>query len=151
MYALAEPNQFLEATDAKGTKDIIYGTDVASDAMIQHIVARAKKIALKRAPAGGERGIQAPVCAGSAHQASASQGHAEHPADAIGQPRRRQPEEQLPAPRIERVPSREERNRRPDHEERYRTDAEAGHDGVHPGQHRKRRDRQDGANGKEDK
>jgi proteasome-associated ATPase len=57
MYAPTEHNEFLEVTYANGNKDIIYFTDFASGAMIQNIVARAKKIALKRSVAGGERGI----------------------------------------------------------------------------------------------
>jgi proteasome-associated ATPase len=57
MYAPTEHNQFLEVTYADGNIDIIYFTDFASGAMIQNIVARAKKIALKRAIAGGEKGI----------------------------------------------------------------------------------------------
>jgi proteasome-associated ATPase len=57
MYAPTESNQFLEVTYATGNKDIFYFTDFASGAMIQNIVARAKKTALKRALAGGERGI----------------------------------------------------------------------------------------------
>jgi len=57
MYAPTEQNAFLEVTYASGNKDIIYFTDFASGAMLQNIVARAKKIALKRALAGGERGI----------------------------------------------------------------------------------------------
>lgn len=57
MYAPTGHNAFLEVTYASGNKEIIYFTDFASGAMIQNIVARAKKIALKRALAGGERGI----------------------------------------------------------------------------------------------
>jgi proteasome-associated ATPase len=57
MYAPTEQNAFLEITYANGNKDILYFADFASGAMIQNIVARAKKIALKRAIAGGERGI----------------------------------------------------------------------------------------------
>lgn len=57
MYAPTGHNAFLEVTYASGNKEIIYFTDFASGAMIQNIVARAKKIALKRAIAGGERGI----------------------------------------------------------------------------------------------
>jgi proteasome-associated ATPase len=57
MYAPTESNQFLEVTYANGNKEIVYFMDFASGAMIQNIVARAKKIALKRAIAGGERGI----------------------------------------------------------------------------------------------
>jgi proteasome-associated ATPase len=57
MYAPTQHNEFLEVTYANGHKDIIYFTDFASGAMLQNIVARAKKIALKRALAGGEKGI----------------------------------------------------------------------------------------------
>ena len=57
MYAPTEDNAFLEVTYATGNKDIIYFTDFASGAMLQTIVARAKKIALKRVLAGGEKGI----------------------------------------------------------------------------------------------
>jgi proteasome-associated ATPase len=57
MYAPTEQNAFLEVTYASGIKDILYVADFASGAMIQNIVARAKKIALKRALAGGEKGI----------------------------------------------------------------------------------------------
>ena len=57
MYAPTEQNAFLEVTYASGNTDIVYFTDFASGAMLQNIVTRAKKIALKRALAGGERGI----------------------------------------------------------------------------------------------
>jgi len=57
MYAPTEHNQVLEVTYASGNTDIVYFTDFASGAMLQNIVTRAKKIALKRALAGGERGI----------------------------------------------------------------------------------------------
>jgi proteasome-associated ATPase len=57
MYAPTEQNAFLEVTDANGHTEILYFAEFASGAMIQNIVARAKKIALKRAIAGGERGI----------------------------------------------------------------------------------------------
>jgi proteasome-associated ATPase len=57
MYAPTAQNACLEVTYANGHKDIIYFREFASGAMIQNIVARAKKLALKRALAGGERGI----------------------------------------------------------------------------------------------
>src|SRR5215510_13877997 len=57
MYAPTQHNEFLEVTYANGNKEIIYFTDFASGAMIQNIVARAKKTALKRALAGGGKGI----------------------------------------------------------------------------------------------
>jgi proteasome-associated ATPase len=59
MYAPTEQNAFLEVTYANGNKEIVYFMDFASGVMIQNIVARAKKIALKRALAGGEKGIGA--------------------------------------------------------------------------------------------
>jgi proteasome-associated ATPase len=58
MYAPTEHNEFLEATYANGNKAIIYFSDFASGAMIRNIVARAKKTALKRSLAGGEKGIR---------------------------------------------------------------------------------------------
>jgi proteasome-associated ATPase len=57
MYAPTERNKFLEVTYAKGDKEIFYFKDFASGAMIENIIARAKKIALKRFIAGGEKGI----------------------------------------------------------------------------------------------
>src|ERR671931_841081 len=57
MYAPTERNKFLEVTYAKGDKEIFYFKDFASGAMIENIVARAKKIALKRFIAGGEKGL----------------------------------------------------------------------------------------------
>jgi proteasome-associated ATPase len=57
MYAPSERNKFLEVTYAKGDKEIFYFKDFASGAMIENIVARAKKIALKRFIAGGEKGL----------------------------------------------------------------------------------------------
>jgi proteasome-associated ATPase len=57
MYATDEDNKFLEVTYAKGEREIFYFKDFASGAMIEHIVARAKKKAVKRAIDHGERGI----------------------------------------------------------------------------------------------
>ena len=48
MYHVEEENKFLEVTYAKGGKEIYYFKDFASGAMIEHIVSRAKKYALKR-------------------------------------------------------------------------------------------------------
>jgi proteasome-associated ATPase len=58
MYAPTAQNAFLEVTYANGNKDILYFAEFVSGAMIQNIVARAKKLALKRALAGGEKGIR---------------------------------------------------------------------------------------------
>jgi proteasome-associated ATPase len=57
MYAPTERNKFLEVTYAKGDKETFYFKDFASGAMIENIIARAKKIALKRFIAGGEKGL----------------------------------------------------------------------------------------------
>ncbi len=57
MYSHGEENQFLEVTYQNGDKEILYFDDFASGAMIENIVRRAKKSAIKREIAGGVRGI----------------------------------------------------------------------------------------------
>ena len=57
MYATNEENKFLEVTYAKGEREIFYFKDFSSGAMIENIVARAKKKAVKRLIDHGERGI----------------------------------------------------------------------------------------------
>jgi proteasome-associated ATPase len=57
MYSLAEENRFLEVSYANGEKEILYFKDFSSGAMIESIVRRAKKLALKRFIGGGEKGI----------------------------------------------------------------------------------------------
>ena len=57
MYRADEENQFLEVTYQNGDKEIMYFKDFASGAMIENIVRRAKKLAIKRAIAGTGRGI----------------------------------------------------------------------------------------------
>jgi len=59
MYAMSEENKFLEVTYANGEKEILYFKDFASGALIEGIVSRAKKYAIKRTIATGERGIKA--------------------------------------------------------------------------------------------
>jgi proteasome-associated ATPase len=59
MYALSEENQFLEVTYGNGDKETFYFKDFASGALIEGIVSRAKKYAIKRLLATGERGITA--------------------------------------------------------------------------------------------
>ncbi len=59
MYASNDDNRFLEVTYAKGDKEVFYFKDFASGAMIENIVRRAKKLALKRSIAGEERGLRA--------------------------------------------------------------------------------------------
>jgi proteasome-associated ATPase len=57
MYSLGEDNRFLEVTYASGDKEILYFKDFASGAMIESVVRRAKKLALKRHIGGGEKGV----------------------------------------------------------------------------------------------
>ncbi len=57
MYVLSEGNRFLEVTYANGDKEVLYFKDFASGAMIESIVRRAKKLALKRLIGGGPKGI----------------------------------------------------------------------------------------------
>lgn len=59
MYADTEDNEFLEVTYANGEREICYFKDFASGAMIEGIVARAKKYAIKRAIDTGEKGLKA--------------------------------------------------------------------------------------------
>jgi proteasome-associated ATPase len=58
MYSLSEDNRFLEVTYANGDKEVLYFKDFASGAMIESIVRRAKKLALKRYIGQGEKGIK---------------------------------------------------------------------------------------------
>ncbi|MFP4514176.1 MAG: proteasome ATPase [Acidimicrobiales bacterium] len=58
MYRDDEANQFLEVTYQNGDKEIMYFKDFSSGAMIENIVRRAKKLAIKRVIAGGEAGIR---------------------------------------------------------------------------------------------
>ncbi len=57
MYRSDEANQFLEVTYQNGDKEILYYKDFSSGAMIENIVRRAKKLAIKRVIAGGARGV----------------------------------------------------------------------------------------------
>jgi proteasome-associated ATPase len=57
MYRTDESNQFLEVTYQSGEREILYFKDFSSGAMIENIVRRAKKLAIKRVIAGGARGI----------------------------------------------------------------------------------------------
>lgn len=58
MYALTEENQFLEVTYANGEKETVYFKDFSSGALIESVVSRAKKLAIKRAIAGGDKGLK---------------------------------------------------------------------------------------------
>ena len=57
MYRVDDDNRFLEVTYANGDKEVLYFKDFASGAMIENIVRRAKKSAVKRVIDGGSRGI----------------------------------------------------------------------------------------------
>jgi proteasome-associated ATPase len=57
MYATSDENRFLEVTYQNGDREVLYFRDFASGAMIENIVRRAKKLAIKRLLAGGERGV----------------------------------------------------------------------------------------------
>ncbi len=57
MYRDDPSNRFLEVTYQNGDKEILYYKDFASGAMIENIVRRAKKLAIKRVIAGGGKGV----------------------------------------------------------------------------------------------
>jgi proteasome-associated ATPase len=58
MYAASEENRFLEVTYQSGDKEILYFKDFNSGAMIENIVRRAKKMAIKRFLSQGEKGLK---------------------------------------------------------------------------------------------
>jgi proteasome-associated ATPase len=58
MYKDDEANQFLEVTYQNGDKEVMYYKDFSSGAMIENIVRRAKKLAIKRVIDGQPRGIR---------------------------------------------------------------------------------------------
>ncbi|MCL9795518.1 proteasome ATPase [Frankia sp. AgKG'84/4] len=58
MYAESEENRFLEVTYANGDKEVLYFKDFNSGAMIENIVARAKKMAVKEHIEGGKKGLR---------------------------------------------------------------------------------------------
>jgi proteasome-associated ATPase len=57
MYRITDENRFLEVTYQGGDKEVLYFKDFASGAMIENIVRRAKKLAVKREIAGKGRGL----------------------------------------------------------------------------------------------
>src|SRR4030095_16523046 len=57
MYSLDRDDRFIEVTYANGDKEVLYFKDFASGAMIESIVRRAKKLALKRYIQTGDKGI----------------------------------------------------------------------------------------------
>lgn len=58
MYAESTENEFLEVTYASGDKEVLYFKDFASGAMIQNIVDRAKKSAIKEFLRTNVRGLR---------------------------------------------------------------------------------------------
>ena len=58
MYRDDDAIRFLEVTYQNGDKEILYFKDFASGAMIENIVRRAKKVAVKREIAGEGRGVR---------------------------------------------------------------------------------------------
>src|SRR5690606_33530537 len=58
MYAESEENRFLEVTYANGDKEVLYFKDFNSGAMIQNIVDRAKKMAIKDYLENGSKGLR---------------------------------------------------------------------------------------------
>jgi proteasome-associated ATPase len=58
MYATSDDNRFLEVTYQSGDKEVLYFKDFNSGAMIENIVARAKKMAIKRFLKQGEKGLK---------------------------------------------------------------------------------------------
>ena len=68
MYRPDDLNRFLEVTYQNGDKEVMYFKDFASGAMIENIVRRAKKNAIKRSLATGSRGIRFDDLMGSIRQ-----------------------------------------------------------------------------------
>jgi proteasome-associated ATPase len=68
MYRPEEHNRFLEVTYQNGDKEIMYFKDFASGAMIENIVRRSKKTAIKRSIATGSYGIRLDDLLGSIRQ-----------------------------------------------------------------------------------
>ena len=58
MYSEIDDNRFLEVTYANGDKEVMYFKDFNSGAMIQNVVDRAKKYAIKSVLETGQRGLR---------------------------------------------------------------------------------------------
>jgi len=68
MYRTDDANRFIEVTYQNGDKEVLYFKDFSSGAMIENIVRRAKKLAIKRVIAGESRGIRIEDLATAIHQ-----------------------------------------------------------------------------------
>jgi len=58
MYQTGPEHRFLEVTYQNGDKEVMYFKDFSSGALIENVVRRAKKSAIKREISGGPRGVQ---------------------------------------------------------------------------------------------
>src|SRR4029077_13217549 len=58
MFRADDDNKFLEVTYQNGDKEVLYFRDFAPGGMIENIVRRAKKLAIKRAIAGEGAGVR---------------------------------------------------------------------------------------------
>ena len=58
MYSLSDENRFLEVTYVNGSMEVFYLKDFVSGAFIEGVVSRAKKMAIKRFLATGEKGLK---------------------------------------------------------------------------------------------
>lgn len=68
MYAEGARNRFLEVTYANGDREELYFKDFASGAMIENIVRRAKKDAIKREISNGSSGLKTEDMINAVHQ-----------------------------------------------------------------------------------
>jgi proteasome-associated ATPase len=68
MYEKTSDNEFLEVTYQNGDKEVLYYKDFSSGAMIENIVRRAKKTAIKRSLASGTRGLTTQDLVGAVRQ-----------------------------------------------------------------------------------
>ncbi len=79
MYTESEENRFLEVTYANGDKEVLYFKDFNSGAMIENIVARAKKMAIKAFLDTGQKGMRVSSPAGRLRRrVQRERGPAEH-------------------------------------------------------------------------
>ncbi len=58
MYIESDENRFIEVTYANGDKEVLYFKDFSSGAMLENIVSRAKKAAIKEFLASNKKGIR---------------------------------------------------------------------------------------------
>ena len=79
MYTETEENRFLEVTYANGDKEVLYFKDFNSGAMIQNIVDRAKKMAIKDFLDHDQKGLRVQhLLAGVRRRVQGERGPAQH-------------------------------------------------------------------------